>query len=415
MANAWAALADHLEFFDWRSIARPEQLPPEDNNWSIWLYLAGRGAGKTRAGCEAVREWVETGQCRRIGLISPTSADARDVLIEGASGLLAISPDSNRPIYEPSKRRLTWPNGAIATIYSAEEEDRLRGPQHDGLLVDELAAMGNAQAVWDQAMFGLRVGKRPRAIITTTPRPLPILKALLKRDGLDVRVTRGRTVDNAKNLAPTFLETIVARYAGTRLGRQELDAEMLDDVPGALWSRDLVEAARMSANVGINFKRVVVAIDPATTFGDDSDSTGIIVAGLGWDDKGYVLEDLSGKYAPVEWSRIAIGAYRRWQADRIVAETNQGGAMVEATLRAVDRSVPYKGVHASRGKMVRAEPISAMYEQRRVHHLGAFNELEDEMCGYAPGVSDSPDRMDALVWALTDLMVEPMRPQFVFG
>ena len=266
--SIFASIADAIEG-DWRGAhARPEQLPPNSDWWTVWLYLAGRGAGKTRSGAEAVREWVESGQCGRVGLIAPTAADVRDVLVEGESGLLAVSR-TNRPSYEPSKRRLTFFNGAIATLYSAEEADRLRGPQHDALWCDELAAWKNAQAVWDMAMFGLRLGKRPRAIVTTTPRPIPLLRALIKREGQDVAITRGRTQDNASNLAPTFLSTIVGRYAGTRLGRQELDAEILEDVPGALWTRDLIETTRRDKGAIPPMRRIVVAIDPAVSTGED--------------------------------------------------------------------------------------------------------------------------------------------------
>lgn len=412
--SIFAGIADALES-DWQASARPEQLPPLGDWWTVWLYLAGRGAGKTRSGAEAVREWVESGNCGRVALIAPTQADARDVMVEGESGLLAIAPNSNRPIYEPSKRRLTWPNGAMATMFSAEEADRLRGPQHDGLWADELAAWKGAQSVWDMAMFGLRLGKHPRAIVTTTPKPVQLLKALLKREGQDVVISRGSTFDNRANLAPSFFSQIVKRYEGTRLGRQELNAELLDDVQGALWTRDLIEAARVPAGAPIDFKRIVVAIDPAITVSEESDETGIVVAGLGWDDRGYVLEDLSGKYSPTDWATKAIAAYRRWRADRIVAEVNQGGQMVESTLRVVDPNAPVRTVHAKRGKLIRAEPVSALYEQRRVHHVGAFDELEDQLCSFAPGVSDSPDRLDALVYAISDLMVARPVPQLVFG
>jgi phage terminase large subunit-like protein len=403
-SSIFARIADALES-DWRSIARPEQLPPAGDAWSIWLYLAGRGAGKTRAGAEAIREWIETGRCGRVALIAPTQADARDVMVEGESGLLAIVPNSNRPIFEPSKRRVTWPNGAMATLYSAEEGERLRGPQHDGIWADELAAWKGAQNVWDMAMFGLRLGKRPRAIVTTTPKPIPLLKALLKREGQDVAVTRGRTADNAENLAPTFLSQIVNRYQGTRLGRQELDAELLEDTPGALWTRNLIEENRRAKSELPPLKRIVVAIDPAVSTGENSDETGLVVAALGVDGKGYLLEDASGKLAPIEWARRAVALYRSWGADRIVAEANQGGLMVEQTVRTVDANASFRAVHASRGKITRAEPIAALAEQRRIHHVGVFPELEDQLCSFAGGSTNSPDRLDAMVWAFTELMV----------
>ena len=405
-ATPFSRLAEILEN-DWRSIARPEQLQPEGDWWVIWLYLGGRGAGKTRSGAEAVREWVETGRCGRVTLIAPTQADVRDVMIEGQSGLLAICPDSNRPVYEPSKCRLVWPNGAQATAFSAETADRLRGPQHDGLWADELGAWKGAQSVWDMAMFGLRVGKRPRAIVTTTPRPIPLLKALLKRVGQDVALTKGRTQDSVENLAPTFLTQIVSRYSGSRLGRQELDAELLEDTAGALWSRDLIEDGRRAKAEVPVMKRIVVAVDPAISVTETSDETGIIVCGLGVDDHGYLLEDASGKFSPIDWARRTVALYHRWGADRIVAESNQGGQMVEQTVRTVDPNAPYKAVHASRGKITRAEPIAALAEQHRIHLVGGFPELEDQLCSYAAGSSDSPDRLDSMVMAFTELMLAP--------
>jgi predicted phage terminase large subunit-like protein len=402
--SGFGELADKIEG-DWRSIARPEQLPPPGDWYSIWLFLSGRGAGKTRAGAEAIKEWIETGRCRRVALIAPTAADARDVMVEGESGLMAISPNGNRPHFEPSKRRLTWPNGAQATLFSAEEESRLRGPQHDGLWADELAAWRGAQGVWDMAMMGLRLGRKPRAIITTTPRPIPLLKGLLKRVGQDVALTRGKTADNAANLAPTFLTQIVSRFSGSRLGRQELEAEMLEDVVGALWTRDLIEECRRAPAEVPAMRRIVVAVDPAMSASETSDETGIIVCGLGVDDHGYILADESGKYSPDAWARKAVELYHKRGADRIIGEVNQGGALVEATVRTVDRNVSFRAVHASRGKITRAEPVAALYEQHRVHHVGGFAELEDELCTFSPGSSSSPDRLDALTHGITDLML----------
>ena len=407
--SPFARIADALES-DWRgAVGRPEQIEPEGNSWTVWVYCAGRGSGKTRAGAETIREWVESGRCKRIGLIAPTQGDARDVMVEGESGLLAVCSRTERPIYQPSRRRVEFPNGAIATLYSAEESERLRGPQHDALWCDEMAAWKNAQGVWDTAMLGLRLGKRPRAIVTTTPRPIPLLRGLLKREGKDVVVTRGRTRDNAANLASTFLTEIVSRYQGTRLGRQELDGELLEDTPGALWSRDLLEATRRDRSALPPMKRIVVAIDPAVSMGDDADETGIIVAGLGVDERGYILEDASGKFSPIEWARRAVGLYRTYSADRIVAEANQGGLMVEQTIRTVDANVSLKLVHASKGKITRAEPISALFEQRRAHLVGTFPELEDQLCTYRGGSADSPDRLDAMVWTMTELMIESSR------
>lgn len=374
--------------------------------------LAGRGFGKTRAGAEFVRTMVKEKKARRIALVGPTALDARSVMVEGESGLLSIGPPYERPRYEPSLHRLTWNNGAVATLFSADEPNRLRGPQHDLAWCDELAAWRYPQA-WDMLMFGLRLGHDPRVVVTTTPRPIKLLRDLLADP--KVVVTRGRTEENARNLAPAFLEQIVRRYQGTRLGRQELDGELLDDMPGALWTHGLIDAARVMQ--APDLARIVVAIDPAVSSHEGADETGIIVAGTDKDGHGYVLADASGRYAPAEWARAAIAAYAAHRADRIVAEVNNGGDMVEATLRVVDPSVPYAAVHAARGKVARAEPVAALYEQGRVHHLGALPLLEDQMCAFvsgAPGSFDraaagySPDRVDALVWALSDLLLAPM-------
>jgi predicted phage terminase large subunit-like protein len=380
-------------------------LPPP-GDWRVWLLLAGRGFGKTRTGAEFVRARVAAHRARRIALVAPTAADARDVMVEGESGLLAIAPPDDRPCYEPSQRRLTWPNGAVATTFSADEPDRLRGPQHDFAWCDELAAWRYPEA-WDMLTFGLRLGNDPRAVVTTTPRPNRLIRGLLADP--KVILTHGRTAENWANLAAAFLDQIVRRYEGTRLGRQELDAEILDDLPGALWQRGIIEAARVSALPALS--RVVVAIDPAAASHEHADETGIVVAGRDAAGHAYVLADASGRYAPAEWARTAIAAYGAHRADRIVAEVNNGGEMVEATLRMVDPNVPFGAVRASRGKVARAEPAAALYEQGRVHHLGAFPQLEDQMCAFTAdfdrsAAGHSPDRVDALVWALTELMVE---------
>jgi len=418
LRDAFDRISDSIER-DWQSIARKEQLVPEDDKWSIFLLMAGRGFGKSLAGAQWVRSLAESGKAERIALVGPTAADIRDTMILGQSGLMSITPNSFRPLYEPSKRRLIYPNGVQAHMFSSEEPERLRGPNFSAAWLDELGAWRNVQETFDQLQFGLRLGRRPRQMITTTPRALTILKDLVKRanDGTgDVILRRGSTYDNAANLAPSFLSTIVKRYENTRLGKQELDGLLLEDVEGALWTRDMIEAARIQPSaMWQEMKRVVVAIDPAVSVGENSDETGIIVAGLGFDDRAYVLEDLSGKYSPIEWATKAVGAYKRNRADRIISETNMGGQMVEATIRAVDPNVPYKGVHAKRGKLIRAEPVSALYEQRRVVHVGMFAELEDQLTGWQPGSSDSPDRLDALVYAVTDLTITPQRAQFVFG
>jgi phage terminase large subunit-like protein len=299
-------LASALER-DWRALARPNQIAP-DGDWRIWLLLAGRGFGKTRSGGEWVRQQVESGRAKRIALVAPTAADARGVMIEGESGILATAPDWNRPVYLPSQRRLTWPNGAIATTYSADEPDRLRGPQHDAAWCDELATW-RYPAAWDMLQLGLRLGQNPQCVITSTPKPVKLIRELLKREGSDVVVSRGSTYENKANLAPAFIDTIIRRYEGTRLGRQELEAEVLEDVPGALWTRDMLERAQISGEHQLVLNRVVVAIDPAGSFGEDADETGIIVAGIDAHGVGYVLEGLSGRYAPMDWSRTAVGAY----------------------------------------------------------------------------------------------------------
>ena len=405
---------------DWRFLARPQQLAPDDDAldigpWLVWLILAGRGFGKTRTGSEWVREQVKAG-AKRIHLIAPTASDARDVMVEGESGLLSVcwAGDKTltgdmlgRPSYEPSKRRLTWANGAIATLFSAEEPERLRGPQAEVLWADELASWKYLRDTWDMAMFGLRLGDRPRTCVTTTPKPLPLLKEIIK-DPRTV-VTRGSTFDNASNLAPTFLQAVKAKYEGTRLGRQELNAEILDDLPGALWTRDGIDAQRI--RLVPELQRVVIAVDPSGTKGatDDGDDIGIVVAGLGIDGRGYVLADRTCKLSPDGWGRRAVNAYKEFDGDRIVAERNFGGAMVEHVIKTIDKNVPYKEVTASRGKVARAEPVAALYEQGRVSHVGSMPELEDQMCQIAPEGfvgEGSPDRADALVWALTELMLE---------
>lgn len=412
MANSFAVqLADSLEA-SWPAIARPNQLPPP-GDWQVWLLLAGRGFGKTRTLAEWVCQQAGSGQAGRIALVAATAADARDVLVEGQSGILAVSPPWFRPVYEPSKRRLTWPNGAMATTFSAEEPERLRGPQHDAAVCDELGAWSRPET-WDMLQFGLRLGRYPRCLVATTPRPTKLIRELLAREGRDVTVTRGSTYENRVNLAPGFFDQIIRKYEGTRLGRQELNAELLDDVPGALWSGARLEELRWPVYKSVpDLVRIVIAIDPATTSGEDADETGIIVAGKDARGHGYVLGDTSGRYPPTDWARLAISLYRQHKADRVVAEVNNGGDMVEATLRMVDPNVAYTAVRATRGKVVRAEPVAALYEQGRIHHIGAFPTLEDQMCGFTPDLDRktagfSPDRVDALVWALTDLLVEPM-------
>lgn len=389
VANVW--------LHDWSLWARENQLPPA-GDWRTWLMLAGRGYGKTRTGAEWIRAQVEAGRAGRLALIGPTAADVRDVMVEGESGLLAICPPWHRPKYEPSKRRITWPNGALATCYSADEPDRLRGPQHDAGWADEPASWRYPDA-WDMFQFGLRLGHDPRAVVTGTPKPVALIRDLLALP--TTVVTRGSTYENRANLAPAFLDAIVRKYEGTRLGRQELNAELLDDHPDALWHRGtMLDAFRVTR--APDLERIVVAIDPsATATGDEA---GIVVAGRSADGQGYVLDDRSLHASPEGWARAAIAAYHTHHADRIVAESNQGGEMVRVTLQTVDRAVPITLVHASRGKYTRAEPVSSLYQQGKVHHVGTFAALEDELCNWTPGDA-SPNRLDALVWALTDLLL----------
>lgn len=403
------AEADAL-LYDWEFWARPSQRVPV-GDWLFWLSLAGRGWGKTRVGAETVRHFVQRGY-RRVALVAPTAGDARDVMVEGESGLLAIYPESQRPKYEPSKRRITWPNGAVGMLYSADEPERLRGPQHDLAWADEIGSWRYQQESWDMLMFGLRLGQHPRCVITTTPRPLPVIRDLLG-DPKTV-VTRGSTYENRANLAPAFFGQIVRKYEGTRLGRQEIHAELLTDVPGALWNTTMLDACRVAHTPTL--VRIVVAIDPSVTSNEESDECGIVVAGIDRAGHGHLLEDCSCTDTPDGWARVAVSAYHHWRADRIVAEVNNGGDLVEAVLRTVDPNIAYRAVRASRGKIRRAEPVAALYEQGRVHHVGNFGLLESQLCLLTPDNQyvKSPDRADALVWAFTDLMVAEEQPR-VYG
>ena len=383
----------------WREIARPEQIAPP-GDWSVWLILAGRGWGKTRTGAEWFREQAQNVPLLRI--IAPTYADARDTCVEGESGLKAICEPGELVKWNRSMGEGEFKNGARFKVFSGEEPERLRGPQSYADWCDELAAWQYSQATWDMAMFGLRLGENPQACVTTTPKPVQVVRDLLKAP--TTHITRGSTYDNRANLAPSFFTQIIAKYEGTRLGRQELNAELLEDTPGALWQRGQLELLRVDAAPPL--QRIVVAIDPAATSHEGSDETGIVVAGRSADKQGYLLEDASGRYTPDQWARVAIDLYHKHRADRIVYETNQGGEMVEHTLRTVWSAAPLKGVNASKSKQARAEPISALYEQGKVHHVGAqFAQLEDQLCNWLPG-DKSPDRLDAMVWAFTELLLE---------
>lgn len=386
----------------WLNKARPSQIPPP-GDWRVALWLAGRGWGKTETGAQDVAYYGCWHPNARIAIVAPTFADARDVCVEGVSGLHQALPPSMIAKWNRSIGELDLTNGTKYRLFSAEKPDSLRGPQHHRAWCDELAAWSDPDT-WDMLMLGLRLGEGvAQAVVTTTPKPIPLLKQLLKRH--DVAVIRGSTYENIGNLSPTFKAEILARYEGTRLGRQELYAELLEDAQGALWNRDMLERLRVER--APELKRVVVAIDPAATDTEAADETGIVVAGVGTDGHGYVLSDRSGKYSPEGWARVAVTEYQQRKADRIVAETNNGGDMVLYTIRTVDRHAPTKALHASRGKRIRAEPVAALYEQGKVHHVGSFPQLEDQLCSWEPeGDHRSPDRLDALVWALTELMLE---------
>jgi len=384
--------------------ARDKQLPPSWD-WVIWLILAGRGFGKTRTGAEWVRDRVESGQGKHLIIAGPTSDDIRDVMIEGESGILAVSPTWNKPIYLANKSQLIWPKyGAKALCITAEKPDRFRGKQCDSFWADELASWRYPDA-WNQMQLGFRLGSNPQGIVTTTPRPTPTIKKLVKRAGGDVQLTKGTTYENRSNLAKQFFDQVIREYEGTRLGRQELEAEILDDNPNALWKRTRIDVLRVASRDKLPpMRRIVVAIDPAVSTNPKSNETGIIVVGLGEDGHGYVLDDLSGVYSPAQWAARAIEAFDRLEADFIVGEVNNGGDLVERNVQAERQGVPFKSVHASRGKQVRADPISTLYEQGRVHHLGTLGKLEDQMCGWDPANDEtSPDRVDALVWGITYL------------
>lgn len=391
--------------------ARPAQYPV-GGAAQTWLVIGGRGSGKTRLGAEWVNALVRglpPFSRRRhgiIALIGETLGDVREVMIEGPAGIMSVSR-SDRPRYEATRRRLVWDSGAVAQVFSAEEPDSLRGPQFEAAWLDEFAKWRNAEACFDMLQFGLRLGERPMQLITTTPRPVPKLKKLLSDP--QVKVTRMRTEDNAHNLAEDFLRTVKRRYGGTRLGRQELDGELIEEREGALWTRAMLEEAAELPETAIG--RIVVAVDPPASSTKASDACGIVAVGLDAAGRAVVLADATaGGLKPGEWAARAIALWRRFEADCIVAEVNQGGDMVTSTIRTVDASVPVKAVRANRGKWLRAEPVAALYEQRRVRHAQRLPELEDEMTDFGPdGLSSdrSPDRLDALVWAVSELLLTP--------
>lgn len=383
--------------YDWKIWARPNQLPTKDD-YQTWLILAGRGFGKTRIGAETVRAWVHQLSTGRMALVGKTPADVRDTMIEGESGILSISPPWDKPQYIAGRRRVEWNNGAFALIYSGAEPEAIRGKQHEKAWIDELFTFKYPQLAWDNLSLGMRLGRRPQVVITTTPKPIKVLKDIMK-DTFTL-ITRGNTYENRDNLPDFFYRTIVSRYEGTRLGRQELYAEVLDDNPNALWKRADLDKFRVSRAPELS--AIVVGVDPEATSNEESNETGIITVGKSEDGHFYVLHDNTILGTPNEWGLAVVSAYHRSQANLIIAETNQGGEMVEYVIKTIDGTVPYRGVRATRGKYVRAEPISALYEQGKVHHVGFFPELEDQLCEWEPG-SKSPDRLDALVWAISHL------------
>lgn len=402
---------DDLLRYDWSKQARPSQIEPT-GDWFVWLILAGRGFGKTRTGAETIRSWVAKGQARNICLLGHTIDDVRRVMIEGPAGLLSVCPPNERPLFLPSRGLLQWPSGAVASCYSAMSYEKLRGPQFDAAWVDELAKFPKVSTVWDQLMVGLRLGKRPRCVVTTTPRPLQLLKTLSAQK--NVFVTRGSTFEN-NHLSAAYKELMQTFYQGTSFAAQELEGQLLDQKAGALWTYKMLDAARLPATQTVPpLLRCVVAIDPAVTSNAHSDETGLIVAGLAASGKAYVLDDLSGQYEPLVWAQKAIDAYHAFEADCLVAEVNNGGDLVERMLRSIDQSVAYKALRATRGKWVRAEPVMALYAKGRVVHAKHFKKLEAQLLSYAPQQESgqkSPDRMDALVWALSDLCLVHKQPE----
>jgi len=389
-------------YTNWLKTARDKQIAP-DEEYYIWLILAGRGWGKTRTGAQDIALYALRNPGSNCAVVAPTHGDLRRVCFGGPSGLLSIIPKecfsrSAYKGYSSSTSEIRLQNGSKISGFAAQEPDRLRGPQFHRAWCDELAAWRYPET-FDQLMFGLRLGDKPQCVITTTPKPSKIIKSLMERE--DCFVTRGNTFENEGNLAESALTMLKERYEGTTLGRQELYAEIVDNVEGALWTSQMIEESRIHDERELT--QIIVAIDPAVTANANSDETGIIVVGKDAHNYFYVLEDLSGRYSADKWGRMAIKAFYEWEADRIVAEVNNGGDLVERLLRSIDSDIPYRSVHATRGKLVRAEPIAALYEQRRVHHVGMFPELEAQMCSYVGDIKSSPDRLDALVWGMTEL------------
>jgi predicted phage terminase large subunit-like protein len=385
---------------------RPSQVTPA-GDWRTWLVLTGRGWGKTLAGTSDLAAYGRAQPGARLAIVAPTYADARDTCVEGASGLLSALAPAEVRTWNRSLGELVMTNGTRVKLFSADEPDRLRGPQHHRAYCDELAAW-SYPATWDMLQFGLRLGSDPRAVVTTTPRPTKLVRDLVASP--TTHLTTGSTYENLEHLPAAFREQILARYEGTRLGRQEIHGALLVDVPGALWRHESILRAPPPADL----VRVVVAVDPAATSSEDADETGIIVAGLGADGRGYVLADRSCRLSPDGWARRVVAAFDEFSADLVVAEVNNGGEMVGATIKTVRRRIPYKAIHASRGKAIRAQPVAALYEQGNVSHGEMFTELEDQLTSWTPESGTSPDRLDALVWAITELLVKDQRQVYVY-
>lgn len=421
LAQLPPAKAEEL-IYTWEFWARPQQIAPQ-GDWNTWFINAGRGFGKTRAGVEWVRSKVKMGH-KRIAAIAATNSDIERVMINGESGFLARCWKGDKdnkgkplgqPVWSPTKRLLTWENGAYVQFFSAEEPERLRGPQFEAAWCDELAAWNRDRDTWDMLQFCLRLGKHPQVCVTTTPKPTKLVRDILKNP--KTTVTYGSTFDNSANLASTYLDAVKSQYEGTRLGRQELYAEILDEASGALWNRQTLSQCEVEVDDPVAFAetlaRVVVSVDPAVSSNSESDMTGIVVAGIDINGVCYILQDATDRYTPEGWAAKAIELYHLYGADRIVAERNQGGEMVRYTFKTVDETIPIKLVHASRGKFARAEPVSALYERNRVKHLKGLDALEDQMVQWEPlGSVGSPDRLDAMVWAVTELALKGIaRPE----
>ena len=397
---------------NWLKTARQKQIAPS-GNWNVWLILAGRGWGKTRTGAQDIVSYALRNKDVRCAVVAPTFGDLRRVCFEGSSGIISLLSEElyangkKKSGYNRSSVEIHLFNGSIITGYAASEPDRMRGPQYHRAWCDELAAWRYPDA-WDQLQFGMRLGTNPQTVVTTTPRPTPLIRLLHDRE--DCKVTTGSTFENEANLAESALKLFKERYDGTRLGRQELYAEILDEIEGALWSYNMIEETRVRE--APEMQRVVVGIDPAVTSNEHSDETGIVVCGLGLDGRYYILDDVSGKMTADAWAKTAINAYYKHKASRIIAEVNNGGDLVERLIRTIDKNIPYTKVHASRGKIIRAEPISALYEQKKVSHVGIFTKLEDQMWSFTGEKASSPDRLDAMVWAMTEISKSSMTAQW---